>query len=255
MSSAGSSSTPIRASSRSASPGGCTTAIPALVHFGAREYDPETGRWTTRDPIGFAGGDTNQYGYVLDDPVNRVDPFGLCETLFTCRFYDHEDRRFIDGEISEEEYTENRIGKGVIQGQIAGAIAIGLMLGELYLLAPVVEGSVSAGTVAEGGVALEAARRVASTPAGQQLLQRVSEPMSRMGESIADEFSEEVPTVVEGNAELNAFNRFFSQDMEWNGAQLSSYINEFAGESVGVVKGPAGTILRGLGSSPIGRRR
>ena len=43
----------------------------------AREYDPETGRWTSKDPILFGGGDTNLYGYVLQDPVNFVDPDGL----------------------------------------------------------------------------------------------------------------------------------------------------------------------------------
>jgi len=31
----------------------------------------------TKDPIGFAGGDTNLYGYVLNDPVNMIDPSGL----------------------------------------------------------------------------------------------------------------------------------------------------------------------------------
>ncbi len=35
-----------------------------LTHFGFREYDPFTGRWTAKDPILFAGGDTNLYGYV-----------------------------------------------------------------------------------------------------------------------------------------------------------------------------------------------
>ena len=52
-----------------------------LVRFGARDYDPETGRWTAKDPIGFAGGDTNLYGYVLQDPVNRVDPEGKVPAL------------------------------------------------------------------------------------------------------------------------------------------------------------------------------
>ncbi len=48
-----------------------------LTRFGARDYDAETGRWTVKDPILFAGGDTNLFGYVLGDPVNGIDPFGL----------------------------------------------------------------------------------------------------------------------------------------------------------------------------------
>ncbi|MBK9692440.1 MAG: RHS repeat-associated core domain-containing protein [Gemmatimonadetes bacterium] len=46
------------------------------MHFGARDYDPHTGRWLTPDPIGFAGGDANLFSYVGDDPVNRTDPLG-----------------------------------------------------------------------------------------------------------------------------------------------------------------------------------
>ncbi len=48
-----------------------------LVRFGYRDYDPETGRWTAKDPIGFAGGDTDLYGYCLGDPVNLTDADGL----------------------------------------------------------------------------------------------------------------------------------------------------------------------------------
>lgn len=48
-----------------------------LVRFGARDYDPETGRWTSKDPILFAGGDTNLYGYTFNDPINFNDPTGL----------------------------------------------------------------------------------------------------------------------------------------------------------------------------------
>jgi RHS repeat-associated protein len=48
-----------------------------LVRFGARDYDAEIGRWTSKDPIGFAGGDTNLFGYVLDDPINYFDLNGL----------------------------------------------------------------------------------------------------------------------------------------------------------------------------------
>lgn len=48
-----------------------------LVRFGARDYDAETGRWTAKDQIRFKGGDTNLYGYVLADPVNKRDLTGF----------------------------------------------------------------------------------------------------------------------------------------------------------------------------------
>ena len=47
--------------------------------FSARKlkyYDPTVGRWTTKDPIGFAGGDTNLYAYVGGNPMSYVDPSG-----------------------------------------------------------------------------------------------------------------------------------------------------------------------------------
>ena len=53
-----------------------------LVRFGARDYDPETGRWTAKDPIRFDGRDTNLYGYTINDPVNLIDPNGL-EAIIT----------------------------------------------------------------------------------------------------------------------------------------------------------------------------
>ncbi len=51
-----------------------------LTRFGARDYDAFTGRWTTKDPIRFRAGDANLYGYVLNEPVNWVDPWGLTWT-------------------------------------------------------------------------------------------------------------------------------------------------------------------------------
>jgi len=56
--------------------GGLTDTDTGLVLFGARDYDPTLGRWLAKDPIGFAGGDANLYGYCLGDPVNLVDPSG-----------------------------------------------------------------------------------------------------------------------------------------------------------------------------------
>jgi len=42
-----------------------------------RDYDADTGRFTALDPLGKKGGDEDWYGYCVDDPVNRVDVWGL----------------------------------------------------------------------------------------------------------------------------------------------------------------------------------
>jgi RHS repeat-associated protein len=56
--------------------GGLRDLDTGLTRFGARDYDPRTGRWTTKDEIRFHGGTTNLYGYGSSDPVNRIDPDG-----------------------------------------------------------------------------------------------------------------------------------------------------------------------------------
>ncbi|MGH8656616.1 MAG: RHS repeat-associated core domain-containing protein, partial [Gammaproteobacteria bacterium] len=55
--------------------GGLYDRDTGLTRFGARDYDPETGRWTTKDPIRFDGG-VNLYGYGFNDPLNLVDTSG-----------------------------------------------------------------------------------------------------------------------------------------------------------------------------------
>ncbi len=47
-----------------------------LMYFRARWYNPETGRWLSKDPIGISGG-LNLYEAFGSSPVNYRDPSGL----------------------------------------------------------------------------------------------------------------------------------------------------------------------------------
>ncbi|TKB63260.1 MAG: hypothetical protein E8D47_13025, partial [Nitrospira sp.] len=48
-----------------------------LYYYRARYYHPRLQRFIAEDPIGFAGGDINIYGFVQNDPMNDIDPLGL----------------------------------------------------------------------------------------------------------------------------------------------------------------------------------
>jgi len=57
--------------------GGLYDPQTGLVRFGFRDYDPQTGRWTTKDLFGLAGGAPTLYHYAAGDPVNYDDISGL----------------------------------------------------------------------------------------------------------------------------------------------------------------------------------
>jgi RHS repeat-associated protein len=57
--------------------GGLYDTQTKLARFGARDYDPNIGRWTKKDPIGFEGKVSNFYEYVINDPLNMFDRNGL----------------------------------------------------------------------------------------------------------------------------------------------------------------------------------
>ncbi|MFN4874211.1 MAG: RHS repeat-associated core domain-containing protein [Akkermansiaceae bacterium] len=52
--------------------------VTGLLYYGYRFYDPETGRWPSRDPIEEEGG-INLYGFVGNDGVNKIDMLGKAQ--------------------------------------------------------------------------------------------------------------------------------------------------------------------------------
>ena len=87
-----------------------------LLYYRARWYDPQLGRFISEDPIGFAGGDVNLFGYVKNNPLNRRDPLGLM-TRGQC---------FLRGAVI------GGVGFGILGGFIGGGIgAVGFVAGPL----------------------------------------------------------------------------------------------------------------------------
>ena len=105
--------------------GGMIDTDTGLIRFGFREYCPEIGRWTAKDPILFLGGSSDLYGYCVNDPINWVDKSGLLiQTILMATGH---------GLWASQEGTGAMIGAviGTVTGEILGmagteALSIGL---------------------------------------------------------------------------------------------------------------------------------
>lgn len=68
--------------------GGLYDTQTKLTRFGARDYDAESGRWTDKEPLLFAGSQISLYTYAGNDPLNFLDPNGLDLILSKIYMYD-----------------------------------------------------------------------------------------------------------------------------------------------------------------------
>jgi RHS repeat-associated protein len=119
-----------------------------LYYYRARYYDPYVGRFTSEDPLGFAGG-INKYDYVNGNPTNWIDNYGT-----TCGCPDPQQ---FDDEIdqAEDEMVQNlflplkRAGLGGINGGIIGC----LVASEVGCVEGLVPGAIvgALGGLIEGG--------------------------------------------------------------------------------------------------------
>jgi RHS repeat-associated protein len=98
-----------------------------LYYYRARYYDPRAGRFISKDPIGFGGGDsnlyryadsvgkpliveTNHYRYTSNNPVNRVDPSGL-DWKIGPKWYDLH-YEYTNNELSQIQREVDKLGQG-----------------------------------------------------------------------------------------------------------------------------------------------
>jgi RHS repeat-associated protein len=88
------------------------TELPSgIIQMGARSYVPSVGRFLTPDPV--LGGSANPYDYAEQDPINRFDLNGECETKKGCRGKARKEKKRIHHRISRirermREARENR---------------------------------------------------------------------------------------------------------------------------------------------------
>jgi RHS repeat-associated protein len=83
-----------------------------------RAYEPSLGRWIGEDPIGFDGGDSNMYVYVVNNPVNLIDSTGKVLAIPVV--------------VALPPLGQALAGAGAL----AAAAAIGLMMGDKFPLPP-----------------------------------------------------------------------------------------------------------------------
>ncbi len=132
--------------------------LPGRLHLRARSYDPDTGRFTTPDPVPTTPGSPNAsgYAYANNDPVNQSDPSGLCPLCVSAGV-----GALIGGALEGGIYSWQHRNDGQFSwGGLATAAGKGALVGGAAgLIMP------GAGNVVARGVGLSGGRALATSTA------------------------------------------------------------------------------------------
>jgi RHS repeat-associated protein len=151
-----------------------------LFLLGMRWYDSETGRFVSRDPIEFDGGDVNLNRYVWNCPIRIVDPRGfqggqldqLREEVITCI------KNYASGAI----VRTAQVARPNVGRTVAGAVFLfGGVLAVLF--APNIPVKIVGGVAAVGGALILAIKPQTVLNQGQQARQKL---LLQLGDCILD---------------------------------------------------------------------
>jgi RHS repeat-associated protein len=115
--------------------GGVYDSVSGLVRFGARDYDPNVGRWLSKDPTRFGAADSGLYSYSFSNPVNLSDPSGLFVPAVAVPYIVGAVTGAISGGVGAfiQGSSSRQIAIAVGLGAIAGATIVGPELTAGYL--------------------------------------------------------------------------------------------------------------------------
>ena len=136
--------------------GGIYDSDTKLVRFGARDYDASVGRWTAKDPILFAGGDTNLYRYVQNSPLNFIDPSGRIPVIIVVPIGTAILNAAISGYSGYKTASPGCEGRGFATGVLFGAVTGffgGVGYGTGSVVSAVIGGGVGSVVTGVSGVA------------------------------------------------------------------------------------------------------
>ena len=117
--------------------GGIVDRDTGLIRFGARDYDPSAGRWTTRDSTGLRSG-TNVYEYANSNSVNFVDRTGRDGEAIAGGFWSSLYAGAAGAAARLGGAIDGLLGSGAVYGGSAlaagsGGVAIGILGGGVFL--------------------------------------------------------------------------------------------------------------------------
>ncbi len=163
--------------------------------------------------LGQAADDNNLYAYVGNDPLNKSDPTGKCESASTCRD-DRDIRDSASGKLSTEQLHENQAARAA--GVAVGGIVVATAL------------TAGAAAIADIGVGAELA---ADANAARVGLQGLAQGTKEVAQSIT---SEARATIVAAGLEAMSSTEIkMAQKVGVEGAEISAKMAE-AGEIQGI---------------------